>query len=712
MPDSASINVLWVLICAGEVMLMQLGFCMLESGLVRSKNSINVAIKNLADFCIAGLLFYLIGFPIMFGGSFGGLFGITGFGDVGTGSGMEVAFFLFQMVFACTAATIVSGAVAERTSFHGYVFLSAMITVLIYPVSGHWIWGDGGWLRDLGFLDFAGSTAVHSVGGWLALAAVIVIGPRHGRFDTGEFKTSSHSLVVATFGVIVLFFGWYGFNGGSLLAFNDHVPSILVNTTLAGLAGGSVNMVAAQWYYKYGELRQTLNGVIGGLVAITACCNVVTGPSSILIGAIGGLIAFAAGLWLEKRKIDDVVGASAAHAFPGVWGTLAVAIFGDAEAWGTGHSFWEQLGVQALGCGVVFAWAFGIGILLVRGLSLVTPLRVPIDHEQMGLNIAEHGATTEIIDLLDDMSIRRRSGEFEGRVKADPFTEVGQIASEYNLVLGKVSEEMGLREEASERLRIERDRVRELNREYRSSIAYAQTIQQAFLPHGATLESLFPKYGLIFRPRDVVSGDFYWIGQAQGSTYVAVADCTGHGVPGAFMSIIGITFMGQILTEQDHPTPSSVLEALNKRVRRALKQDQGSGNVDGMEIALLRIDNEQLLFAGARRPLWIQDARGALTEVRGSRNAIGGPQRMRASAFSDHEIARRDAFRLFLFTDGLSDQPNEQRRPLDLSALRHELNISTDESISEQTARIEQLLNRHQAEAAQRDDITLLALEL
>jgi len=710
-PDAPPIDVLWVLICAGEVMLMQLGFCMLESGLVRSKNSINVALKNLADFCVAGLLFYLIGYSFMFGESAGGLIGWGGLGPT-FDSGMAVAFFIFQMVFACTAATIVSGAVAERTSFYGYVWLSALITMFVYPVSGHWIWGDGGWLAELGFRDFAGATAVHSVGGWLALAAVIVIGPRRGRFDTTVFRASSHSLVVATFGVIVLFFGWYGFNGGSMLAFTSAVPGILLNTSLAGLAGGAANLFATKIHYRYPELKQTLNGVIGGLVAITACCNAVSPSESIFIGAAGGLIAFGAALWLERMKFDDVVGASAAHAFPGVWGTLCVALFGDAEVLGTGHSRVTQLGVQALGCLVVFGWAFGVGILLIRFVETFSRLRVSVDDEQMGLNIAEHGATTEIIDLLDDMSLHRQSGDFAGRVQADPFTEIGQIASEYNLVLGKVAEEMNLREEASDRLRVERDRVRQLNQEFTSSIAYAQTIQRAFLPRPEAMSALIPHHGLIFRPRDVVSGDFYWLARNHGSTFVAVADCTGHGVPGAFMSIVGITFLNQIMQEGADPSPAKMLETLNRHVRGALKQDEGSGNVDGMEVALCRIDEDAIVFAGARRPLWIQRADGQLSEIRGSRAAIGGPKRPRQHAFHEESIARRDAFRLFLFSDGIVDQPDERRRPLDLSALRQEITAGASEDIGEQARRVANRLERHQGAAAQRDDITFLGIEI
>jgi len=297
--EFVNIDVLWLLVAASMVFLMQAGFLCLEAGLTRPKNSINVAVKNLADFTLAGSLFWLFGFGIMFGTTHAGWFGFSDFmPELGLGNAWDQAFFFFQVVFCGTAVTIVSGAVAERVRFGGYLIIAIIISAIIYPLFGHWAWGgllrDGsGWLAERGFVDFAGSTVVHSVGGWVGLIACIVIGARLGRFDeNGKPKpSSSANLPIAMLGALLLWFGWFGFNGGSTLTLDATVPGIIANTLMAAIAGMLVSIVLSYSFYRYVHAGSLINGTIAGLVAVTAGCHALPTWGAMLVGAIGSALA-------------------------------------------------------------------------------------------------------------------------------------------------------------------------------------------------------------------------------------------------------------------------------------------------------------------------------------------------------------------------------------------------------------------------------------
>ncbi len=444
-----TLNYVWILTAAGLVFLMQAGFMCLEAGVAAAKHSINVAIKNMADFIIAVIGFWTLGFGLMFGTSEDGWIGTSEF-LISVENPWTAVFFIFQSVFVGTAATIDSGAIAGRTKFGSYLILSALISVVVYPIFGHWAWGSllhndqQGWLEALGFVDFAGSTVVHSVGGWVGLAGIIIIGPRMGKFDAdgNPQRFHPHNMTLAYLGTFILFFGWFGFNGGSTLEAGPGLAPIILNTILAGCFGG-ISASALSWFtspLKRPEGEMIMNGVLGGLVAITAGCNVVETPGAAIIGFIGGMVVFGAVHLVERiLKLDDVVGAIAVHGFGGAWGTIATGIFMTSESLGE-TSRWTQVGIQTLGVVVCFFWSFGIAYCLLRLINSITPLRVPPEDERLGLNISEHGATSSILEIAQAMHQATTSGNFSEtlKVEVEHGTESGDLAQGFNRMIDAI----------------------------------------------------------------------------------------------------------------------------------------------------------------------------------------------------------------------------------------------------------------------------------
>ncbi|MFT6431645.1 MAG: Amt family ammonium transporter [Halopseudomonas sp.] len=444
------LDVLWVVLCAGLVFNMQLGFLCLEAGLTRSKNAINVAVKNMTDLSVAIILYWLFGFGLMFGASENGWVG-SGFVMLSFTDTWQSAFFLFQAMFCTTAATIVSGAAAERMRFSAYLVVTMLAAGLIYPLYGHWAWAgtfsDGvGWLAEKGFVDFAGSTVVHSVGGWIALAVILVLGPREGRFDVDRNGRSlpGSNLPLAMLGALLLLFGWFGFNGGSTFSFDNRVPGIIANTVLAGMAGIIGGMLLSWLRWRLVDPVYPLNGLIAGMVAVTASAHVVDAGAALLIGLAGSFIMYLADRLLFRLRIDDAVGAVPVHLASGIWGTLALALFADTEQLGTGLGRWEQFLVQGEGVIVAGLWAFGLTWIVLKLVNRVLPLRVTPDEERMGLNVSEHGARTELIELLEAMATHQHDGHFAQEVPVEPFTEVGQIAGQYNKVIRALQNAVGM----------------------------------------------------------------------------------------------------------------------------------------------------------------------------------------------------------------------------------------------------------------------------
>ncbi len=383
-------NIAWIIWGGVLVFFMQAGFALLESGSVRAKNTVNVMMKNYTDMCIGGLAFYLVGFGLMMGTNHSGFVGTDHFMPTAL-SNMDWALMFFQMMFAATAVTIASGAMAERVSFIGYAIAACLICLFVYPVFASWVWGGyfggTGWLTELGFIDFAGSTVVHSIGGWLALAGILIIGPRLGRFgpDGTPRLIAGHNMTLVALGGFILWFGWFGFNAGSTLSITGNIGLIAVNTFVAAVSSVVGYIVISKTLDKAILLSDSVNASLIGLVSITAGCATTTPVFAVVIGAIASVVYILSTQALLKLKIDDVVSAVAVHGFGGAWGTLAAGLFYTGDLFNL-----SRLGVQALGVGVALVWGLGLGLVMYKLIDMSFGLKASRLHEQRGLDYTEH----------------------------------------------------------------------------------------------------------------------------------------------------------------------------------------------------------------------------------------------------------------------------------------------------------------------------------
>ena len=406
-----AITFVWVLICGFLVMFMQAGFAMVEAGFCRAKNATNLMAKNLMDFVIGSLVFFVIGYTILKGNDVGGLFGVGPL--MLSGSQYDVNKYLdffWQLVFCATAATIVSGAVAERLKFSAYLIYSLFISLIVYPVYGHWVWG-GGWLSKLSFgmghLDFAGSGVVHTIGGMFGLAGAIVLGPRFGKFSKNGKPNAipGHSITLAALGTFILWFGWFGFNPGSTFnAGHLRIAVIAVNTNMAAAAGGLVALLLVYFKTKRWDVGMAFNGVLAGLVAVTAPCAWIEAWAAVVIGLIAGALVVGSVYTIEAMGIDDPVGAVSVHGVNGIWGLISVGLFADGSygnyameaPFATGLLYgggFGQLASQVIGAAVAAGWAFGTGYLVFKIMDKVMGIRVHPSEELKGLDVFEHGGS-------------------------------------------------------------------------------------------------------------------------------------------------------------------------------------------------------------------------------------------------------------------------------------------------------------------------------
>ncbi|MFC7395202.1 ammonium transporter [Scopulibacillus cellulosilyticus] len=394
---SSGLDTIWVVLTAAMILLMEGGFALLEAGFVRHKNNVNIIMKVFADITIGTLCYYLIGFGLMYGNDFLGLIGTDGFMLANHPSHLNLhisldTFWLFQAAFVIAVISIVSGAVAERINFRAYLLFVVLMTALIYPIAGHWVWGSG-WLGKLGMEDFAGSAVIHTLGGFSALAAAIFIGPRKGKLTPEGTSTVAlpSNLPLASVGAFLLWFGWFGFNAGSTLSATDgRIGHIAIVTMLSAAAGGATTLIYTLFRYHRSDAPSVINGSLAGLVGITAGCAFVSDQVAILIGAVSGLLMMFATNWLEARRIDDPVGAFPVHAVSGIWGTIAVGLFAKDGGLFTGGG-WHLLIIQILGLAILSLWGFALTWLGLKVIQLWIPVRATEEEEEVGLDISYHG---------------------------------------------------------------------------------------------------------------------------------------------------------------------------------------------------------------------------------------------------------------------------------------------------------------------------------
>ena len=651
----ANLDTFWLLICAILVFLMQAGFMCLESGLSRNKNSINVALKNVTDFGIAVVIFWAFGFALMYGTSVSGLFGNKFYFFTTKVAGYQT-YFVFQAMFVATAATIISGAVAERLKFFSYVIITFFASGFFYPIVGHWSWAFNfdnptekfGWLGKLGYLDFAGASVVHSVGGWIALAVLLVVGNRTGRFrkDSSRKTFQGSNTPIAALGALILWFGWFGFNGGANGAMDLKIPLILINTFLSASFGLIFSSIMGILVLKKPEPLFMITGPLAGLVSITASCAYVDPSDAIVIGSIGGIISGSTIVLLEKIKIDDVVSAIPVHLASGIWGTIAVAIFGNFEMMGVEKTRLEQLSIQLIGIGSIGSFCFFGSYIVFKTINKFFPLRVGKIEEELGLNISEHNASTDTHELLEVLTKQAKSEDYSNRAPQDPFTDSGIIGTQYNILMDKL-------EQSEKQKNKWKNRVSQ-------EIKLAMNVQKRLMPKRDT--DNFPIFGLNIPAREI-SGDFYDFFLHDDEIYFTLSDVSGKGVNAGMVMAKAITLF-KIFARQKF-RPNEILFEMNND----LNETNPAGtfvtsivgrynlNTDLVEIAnaghqpaLLRHGEEFKEFSSSTVPLAVTRHKDESVYKLESFNLNGG--------------------RIYCFTDGFSECMNEKKQEIGISGVK------------------------------------------
>ncbi len=655
---TSNIDTLWVIDCAILVFIMQAGFMCMETGLSRHKNSINVALKNAADFGVSVVIFWIFGFGLMFGTSYNGFFGTDLF-FFKTDKAEYMTYFVFQAMFVATAATIISGAVAERMKFNGYLIMTVLATGIIYPIVGHWAWSSSylskydtvdqllaitgtvkttGWLSDLGFVDFAGSTIVHSVGGWIALAAVIILGPRIGKYsDANKGKFTGSSFPLAVLGTLILWFGWFGFNGGSNGAMDEAVPLILINTFLAAAFGLLTGLSISYLRFKKPDPFYIILGPLAGLVAITAGCNSMTSVTSIFVGVVGAIIAIIVNEVLNKFEIDDVVGAVPVHLAAGVWGTLAVGLFSDLSILDTGLDRFSQIKIQLIGIIAIGAFTFISSFIILSLFNKFYPLRVSPVQEELGLNIAEHNAVSIEHDLISILDKQSESGDLKIRGPQDPFTAGGVIGLYYNKLMSKL--------ETSE------DEKNKWRERISKEVKLAVKVQENFLPK-RNLKN-YPVHGINIAAREV-SGDFFSFYPHNDSIYFIIADVAGKGIH-AGMVMAKASTLFEVLA-QSKVDPDEMVFHMNND----LNNTKTAGMFVTSIVGEYNLVTDEIRWVNAgHQPAILRDGQGKYDQFESSAPPLGVIKQKDKSVYNIHKT-KLNGSRFYAFTDGLSESLNDK----------------------------------------------------
>ena len=651
----ANLDTFWLLICAILVFLMQAGFMCLETGLSRNKNSINVALKNVSDFGISVVVFWAFGFALMYGTSVSGLFGTKFFFFTTKVAGYQT-YFVFQAMFVATAATIISGAVAERLKFFSYIIITLLVSGLFYPIVGHWSWAFNfenpaqkfGWLGQLGYLDFAGASVVHSVGGWIALSVLLVVGNRTGRFREDDKKKSfqGSNTPMAALGALILWFGWFGFNGGANGAMDLKIPLILINTFLSASFGLIFSSVMGIIVLKKPEPLFMITGPLAGLVSITASCAYVDPTHAIIIGSIGGIISGSTIVLLEKIKIDDVVSAIPVHLACGIWGTIAVALFANFELMGVEKTRLEQIYIQLIGISSIGAFCFIGSYLILKTINSFFPLRVSKIHEELGLNISEHNASTDTHELLEVLTNQAKSDNYSSRAPQDPFTDSGIIGTQYNVIMNKLEQS-------------EKQKNKWKNR-VSKEIKLAMNVQQRLMPK-RDIEN-YPIFGLNIPAREI-SGDFYDFYLHDDEVYFTLSDVSGKGVNAGMVMAKAITLF-KIFAKQKFK-PNEILLEMNND----LKETNPVGTFITSIVGRYNLKTDLVEIANAGHQPTLLKVGKDFKEYPSSSMPLAVIKHKDESVYQ-LESFKLNGGRIYCFTDGFSECLDENKQEIGIDGVK------------------------------------------